>query len=237
MVTVRALTLCPVRLSRTEPSLETPRYEFFRAYLGVVRPWCCREGRVIPTHATLGAIVSGMHQICVTRRIQLGWLFAPLLALGCSSAPMDVLSHPLESGGTLGQRVPRNSSSVVLVIDHNDVVTCGTHVSRWMEWGRANPGKLTLVLKEAPDEAARRQLLLYRINPDAVLRRSRAANRLSTPAEYLVMNGRVVFSEPVAAGTPVSPLLKAVEMGGEQVAGLLEANSAGIRKPNHGAEQ
>lgn len=175
----------------------------------------------------MGVILSCISPTPYPAMMRLALLFASLLALGCSSEQMDILSHPLDSGGSLDQQLSRSSATVVLAIDPTDFVTCGSHVSRWMEWGRKNPGRLSVVLTRIPDEADRKQLLLYRIRPDAVLKRSQAADRLPTPYEYLVANGRIVFSEQVSAGSPESPLLKAMETG--QVAALLKSRSAHVR--------
>lgn len=147
-----------------------------------------------------------------------------LLFAACGRSGADILRHPLVTGGTLEDRVSSEAASVVLVIDAADIATCGNPISRWMEWGHRNPGRLSLVLKQIPDEAARRQLLLYRLQPAAVLSPSRAAERLPTPYEYLVEHGRVVFSQQVPAGTPESPLLVAMEEG--QVATLLKPRSS-----------
>jgi hypothetical protein len=155
-------------------------------------------------------------------------LIVGILLLGCSPQPVDILSHPLHSGRTLGEQLPADSSSVVLVIAQADLAVCGNHVSRWIEWRRSNPGRLSIVLKKAPDPAGQKQLLMFRIRPDAVLAASHAASELPTPHEYLVVHGRVVFSEAISAGAPESALLKAFEGGQGQVALLLKEKSRSV---------
>jgi hypothetical protein len=151
-----------------------------------------------------------------------------VLFLGsCASPERNILKYPLASGGTVGQNLPSRSPAVVLLIDPADIVVCGNHISRWLEWDRRNPGQLAIILTEPPTPDARRQLLLFRIRADGVLRRSRGFERVPTPYEYLVSHGRVVLSEQVPAGTPESPLLKAFERG--QVAALLKSDNAHLQ--------
>jgi hypothetical protein len=143
------------------------------------------------------------------------------LAASCSPPETNVLNYPVASGGTLVQHVSRQSPSVILLLDPADIVVCGNHISRWMEWDRRNPGRLSIVFTRAPSEADRRQLLLFRIKPDVVLGTSRGYTRIPTPYEYLVVDGSVVLSEQVPVGSPESPLLRAFEEG--QVAALLQS--------------
>jgi hypothetical protein len=144
-----------------------------------------------------------------------------VLGAGCGVPETDILRYPVESGGTLAQHVSRELPSVVLMLDPADIVVCGNHISRWMEWGRTNPGRLSIVLTRPPGAADRRQLLLFRVHPDAVLGRTSKYARVPTPFEYLIADGSVVLSEQVPVGSPESPLLIALERG--QVAALLNA--------------
>jgi len=144
-----------------------------------------------------------------------------LILAGCVSPESNITMYPVTSGGTLGQHLESRSSAVVLVLDPADLVVCGNHVSRWMEWGREHPGQLLIVLSKVPSQADRKQLLLFRVRHDAVLQGSRKFARITTPHEYLVENGQVVLSEPVPVGSPESPLLKALERG--QVAGMAKS--------------
>lgn len=156
------------------------------------------------------------------------WLIAlATLVVGCGAPETNILNYPVVSGGSLAQHVSRQSPSVILLLDPADVVVCGNHISRWMEWDRRNPGRLSLVLTRAPGEAERRQLLLFRIEPDAVLATNRGYARVHTPYEYLVADGRIVLSEQVQVGSPESPLLEAFERG--QVAGLLKPGPRNLR--------
>lgn len=93
--------------------------------------------------------------------------------------------------------------------------------------GPAEPGAVSLVLTRAPGEAERRQLLLFRVVPDAVLATNRGYERVHTPYEYLVADGKIVLSEQVPVGSPESPLLEAFERG--QVAGLLKPGPGDLR--------
>jgi hypothetical protein len=145
-----------------------------------------------------------------------------VLAAGCGATETNILNYPVASGGTLAQYVPKQSPSVILLLDPADVVVCGNHISRWTEWDRRNPGRLSIVLTRPPSEADRRQLLLFRVRPAAVLGTSRRYARVPTPYEYLVADGNVVLSEQVPVGSPESPLLKAFEQG--QVAALLSSD-------------
>ena len=142
-----------------------------------------------------------------------------LLMAGCSSAELDILSHPLTSGGTLSDRAGAANRAVVLLIRPSDSFTCGNHISRWMDWGRRHPGRFLLVFSRAPTEAERKQLLLLRIRPDAVLASSRTASRGATPYEYLISDSRVVHRGQVQPGVPESPLLIAMEQEGRRAAG------------------
>lgn len=90
-----------------------------------------------------------------------------------------------------------------------------------MEWDRRNPNQLAVVLTRPPTPEDRRQLLLFRITPDAVLKPTRKFQHVPTPYEYLISDGKVVLSEQVPEGTPESPLLKAFEEG--RVAALLRS--------------
>jgi hypothetical protein len=149
------------------------------------------------------------------------------LVAGCGAPETSILNYPVASGGSLAQHVSRQSPSVILLLDPADIVVCGNHVSRWMDWDRRNPGRLSLVLTRAPSEAERRQLLLFRIVPDAVLATDHGYARVSTPYEYLVADGSIVLSEQVPVGSPESPLLRAFERG--QVAALLKPGPRHLR--------
>ncbi len=144
-----------------------------------------------------------------------------VLAAGCSAPETNILNYPVASGGTLAQHVTAQAPSVILLLDPSDIVVCGNHISRWLEWERRNPGRVLLVLTRAPSEADRKQLLLFRIKPDAVLGTPRGYARVPTPYEYLAADGKIVLSEQVPVGAPESPLLKVFEQG--QVAALLQS--------------
>lgn len=146
-----------------------------------------------------------------------------LLLLACSHPEPDVLAHPLDSGGTLADRLSPQDSVVVLVIRPSDAFTCGSHISRWMEWGRTRRGQFLLVFSRPPAPAERRQPLLHRLRPDAVLASSRGAARTPVPHEYLITQRRVVISHAVQPGIPESPLLIAMEQG--RVAELVHRRS------------
>jgi hypothetical protein len=150
-----------------------------------------------------------------------------MLATGCRTPETNILNYPVASGGTLMQHVSRQSPSVILLLAPADIVVCGNHISRWMEWDRQNPGRLSIVLTRAPSEVDRRQLLLFRIKPDVVLGTSQRYARVPTPYEYLVAEGRIVLSQQVPVGSPVSPLLEAFEKG--QVAALLRSGARHVR--------
>ncbi len=150
-----------------------------------------------------------------------------LLLLGCISPETDLLEQPLTSGETLEARLPPLSPAVVLLFEPADLAVCGNHISRWMEWDRNHPGRLLIVLTRSPGPAERKQLLLFRVRPDAILRRSRRSGPIHTPSEYLIANGEVVLSEQVPAGSPESPILEAFERG--QVAGLLKSGRTHVR--------
>jgi hypothetical protein len=134
-----------------------------------------------------------------------------LLLIGCSPAELDILSHPLASGGTVADRKGEADRAVALLIRPSDVFTCGNHISRWLDWGREHPGRFLLVFSREPTEAERKQLRLFRIRPDATLVPSRAASRQAVPREYLISEGRVVRTGQVEPGVPESPLLIAME--------------------------
>lgn len=140
-----------------------------------------------------------------------------LLSVGCSSPEFDILSHPLASGGMLGDRVPAADRSVILLVRPSDAFTCGNHISRWMEWGRRHPGRFLLVFSRAPNPVEQKQLFLYRIRPDAVLGSSRTAGQTDTPYEYLVAGGRVAASERVQPGVPETRLLALMEQESKSV--------------------
>lgn len=159
------------------------------------------------------------------RRIQL--MVLAVLAASCGAPETNILNYPVASGGTLVQYVPRQSPSVILLLDPADIAVCGNHVSRWMEWERRNPGRLSIVLTRTPSEVDRRQMLLFRINADAVLRASGKHAGVPTPYEYLVADGRIVLSEQVPVGSPESPLLRVFEQG--QVAALLKSGPRHLR--------
>lgn len=148
---------------------------------------------------------------------------AAVLLAGCAAPETDILKHPLVSGETLAQRLPPRSPAVALLIDPADIVLCGNHISRWMEWDRRNPGHLAVVLTRPPTEPERKQLVLFRVRTDAVLRKTRRFEPVPTPYEYLVSDGTVVLSEQVAPGSPESPLLRAFEGG--QAAALLSRST------------
>lgn len=150
-----------------------------------------------------------------------------MLATGCSAPETNILNYPVASGGILMQHVSRQSPVVILLLDPTDIVVCGNHISRWMEWDRRNPGRLSIVLTRAPSEVDRRQLLLFRIKPDVVLSTSRRYASVPTPYEYLMVDGRIVLSEQVPVGSPVSPLLEMFEQG--QVAALLRSGPSHLR--------
>lgn len=149
------------------------------------------------------------------------------LTAGCSAPETNILNYPVASGGTLAQHVAAQSPSVILLVDPSDIVVCGNHISRWLEWERRNPGRVSLVLTRAPSEADRKQLLLFRIKPDVVLGTMKGYARVPTPYEYLVSDGNVVLSQQVPVGSPESPLLKVFEQG--QVAALLESGPRNLR--------
>lgn len=150
-----------------------------------------------------------------------------MLATGCGSPETNILNYPVVSGGTLMQHVSGQSPSVILLLDPADIVVCGNHISRWMEWDRRNPGRLSIVLTRTPSEVDRRQLLLFRIEPDVILGTSRRHARIPTPYEHLVADGRIVLSAQVPVGSPESPLLKVFEEG--QVAALLKSGPRHLR--------
>jgi hypothetical protein len=157
---------------------------------------------------------------------RLGVTAVVVLAAGCGAPETNILDYPVASGGTLAQHVARQSPSVILLLDPADIVVCGNHISRWMEWERRNPGRLSIVFTHPVSEADRRQLLLFRVQPDVVLGTSREYARVPTPYEYLVADGKVVLSEQVPVGSPESPLLEAFEQG--QVAALLSSDPEGL---------
>lgn len=149
------------------------------------------------------------------------------LSAGCSAPETNILNYPVVAGGTLAKHIAPQSPSVILLFDPSDIVVCGNHISRWLEWERRHPGQVFLVLTRAPSEADRKQLLLFRIKPDAVLGTARGYARVSTPYEYLVADGTIVLSEQVPVGIPESPLLNVFEQG--QVAALLKSGPRKLR--------
>lgn len=150
-----------------------------------------------------------------------------LVLLGCVSPETNLLEYPLTSGETLEEHLPALSPAVALLFEPADLDVCGNHISRWMEWDRTHPGHLLIVLTKIPTAAERKQLLLFRINPDGVLRRSRGFEPIPTLSEYVIADGEVVLSKQVPAGSPESPILIAFERG--QVASLLKAGRTHVR--------
>lgn len=138
----------------------------------------------------------------------------------CFTPRFDLLSHPLEGGGTIRELTEGADYAVVVVMDPAQSFACASNLSRWMAWARYNPGRYHLVFTRPVTTDERRKLLFHRIRPNASLTPSGSLAALHTPREYLVSAGRVVRGDTFAPGTVETPLLAAAEQG--RVAGMLD---------------
>lgn len=130
-----------------------------------------------------------------------------LAAGGCAGSSLP--ERELAAGGTISSLVAKADTAVVLLYSPDDCFVCYAALQPWLERKRRQPGDVALVFTRPAGPAEQIQLATYRIHPDGVLRPRPLGDRLSplkTPAEALLVGGRLVSVTPVPRGPLASPL-------------------------------
>jgi hypothetical protein len=135
-----------------------------------------------------------------------------LILCGCGAEPgWDLREQALATGGRVGD-LTAAGPTVVLLLSPEDVFTCGSHVSMWMEWARRG-GTLRVIFTREPTASEKQHLATARISDFHVLARATRRRLPDTPREYLVMDGEVRYSMDVRAGQLGSALLTRAQQG------------------------
>jgi hypothetical protein len=129
----------------------------------------------------------------------------------CGCAP-PLAERELVAGGNVGSLVAKSDTAVVLLYQPSDSFVCNGTLQPWLAWRQRHPGRVALVFTRPPTRSEQTQLITYRIRPDGILRPGvlGRARRTITPAEIVLVNGRVVATEPVRPGALETPLFRRV---------------------------
>jgi hypothetical protein len=137
-------------------------------------------------------------------------LLIPLVAVcGCARLQPSLVERELVGGATVVSLVAKSDTAVVLLYQPSDSFVCYGALQPWLEWRRRHPGRVALVFTRPPTRSERTQLATYRIRADGILRPSilDRIKRATTPAELLLVDGRVVESTRIKS-TLVTPLYR-----------------------------
>lgn len=137
----------------------------------------------------------------------LSLIAAAMWISACSRAPVPLSAAPLTEGGTVARLLPARGTTVALVVRPSDVFNCYQPLWAWNEWRRQHPGGVVLLFTREPTPEERRQLVLRRVRPDAVLAPG-GFRPAASPAEYVVARGRVVRATTGRFGTATANLLR-----------------------------
>lgn len=109
-----------------------------------------------------------------------------LLLQSCNPATEDLI---LASGDPLSRFASDIDTTLVLVYDPADCLSCYSAFSKWFAYKQAHPERVYLVLSREPTDAERKQFVAARIVIDGVLSKTTSIGQDLLPREILYIEG------------------------------------------------
>ena len=137
----------------------------------------------------------------------LSLLLVAVSVSACARQGVPLPAAPLADGSTVARLLPAEGATVALVVKPSDVFNCYQPLWVWNEWRRHHPVGMVLLFTREPTPEERRELVLRRVRPDAVLAPG-GFHPAATPAEYVVTSNRVIRATTGRFGSATANLLR-----------------------------
>lgn len=134
-------------------------------------------------------------------------LLGVIAAVGCADEHRVLTRLTVDDGSALTSLL-RGERTVLLMLSPSDCFTCINHIYSWLEWRRrGDKNRLVIAFERGPTLNEARRLRSLRINDYVVLDPHPELDRLRTPAEYLIANDTIRYSQIIVPRSLRSTLL------------------------------